>query len=389
MEAIEKAPTRGWKVPRIHSLRSLALQVVIVAAVFSVFVFLVDTTLTNLHDRGVATGFGFLWRPLNMPIGQSWIAFAPGIDNYGKAILIGILNTLWVSFIVIVISTILGALIGISRLSPNWLLSRSCGAYVEVIRNVPVLLQLVFWYQLILQVPPPRRALEPFAGIFISNRGIRYPALELDWASRLALATLVAGLLIVVLLAIRNRGAWRGRRAWLAGIALSIAASIAVFAGFGAAPHWTSPELQGFDFAGGATLSPEFAALILGLAIYASAYVAEIVRAGITGVGSGQWEAANSLGLRRPVTLRKIILPQALRIIVPPLASEYLGIVKNSSLAVAVGYPDLVAIINTMISDTGQAVEGIAIVMVAYLAISMAMSALMNWYNARVALVAR
>jgi general L-amino acid transport system permease protein len=378
--------------PRVTNLRSLLVQAAIIFAVFAVLIFLVHTTLDNLHSRGIRTGFAFLLRPVSMPIGHSWLSFAPGVDTYGRAILIGVINTLWVSFIVIVVSTVVGTLVGISRLSSNWLLSRSAGAFVEAVRNVPVLLQLVFWYQLLLQVPPPRQALHPFAGVFISNRGIRYPAPELDGGSVLALLTLAACIAVAVALVLR-KGQWhramsRGARN-LTLAALVLLPPIAVFLVSGADPHWTAPELKGFDFRGGGTLAPELSALLLGLSVYVSSFIAEIVRAGIEGVPKGQWEAAGSLGLKRSTTLRKVVMPQALRIIVPPLASEYLGIIKNSSLAIAVGYPDLVAIVNTMISDTGQAVEGVAIIMAAFLVISMVMSALMNWYNARVALTER
>jgi general L-amino acid transport system permease protein len=384
------AGRRRW--PRPGDLRSLLLQAAIVFTVFAVMIFLVRTTLANLETRGIATGFGFLFRPVAMPIASSWLSFVPGVDTYGRAIFIGILNTLWISFLVIVGATLVGTLVGISRLSSNWLLSRSCGAYVEAIRNVPVLLQLVFWYQLLLQLPPPRAALRIVSGVFISNRGIRYPAVELDTGSLAALVTLAICAAAAVAIAWRSGRRPPAGRRWPRALllaALVLLPPAAVFVLAGAAPQWTVPELKGFNFRGGGTLSPELAALAIGLTIYASSFIAEIVRAGISGVPSGQWEAAGSLGLKRSTTLRKVVLPQALRIIVPPLTSEYLGIVKNSSLAIAVGYPDLVAIVNTMISDTGQAVEGVAIIMAAFLVISMAMSALMNWYNARVALVAR
>ena len=388
--AADDRPARAG-LPRFEGLRSLLLQAAIVFTVFAVMIFLVRTTLDNLETRGITTGFGFLFRPLNMPIAHSWLPFLPGVDTYGRAIVIGIINTLWISLLVIVGSTAIGTFIGVARLSPNWLLSRSCGAYVEAIRNMPVLLQLVFWYQLLLQLPPPRSAPEPITGFFISNRGIRYPAAELDTGSVLALLTLAACIAAAVAITLRRQPA-AGRSPGLRRLllaALVLLPPAAVFLATGADPQWSVPQQKGFGFHGGGTLAPELTALALGLTIYASSFIAEIVRAGIEGVPKGQWEAAGSLGIRRSTTLRKVVLPQALRIIVPPLASEYLGIIKNSSLAIAVGYPDLVAIVNTMISDTGQAVEGVAIIMAAFLVISMAMSALMNWYNARVALAER
>lgn len=368
-------------------LRSLLVQVLIVVSILAAAVFLFETTLANLRARGIATGFDFLFRPVNMPIAHSWLSFVPGVSTYGRAIVIGFINTLWVSFIVIAVSTVIGTIVGICRLSPNWLLSRTCGAYVEAVRNVPVLLQLVFWYQLLLQLPPPREALRVAEGLYISNRGIRYPTFEPQAGLLIALAVLAAGF-IFYLLARRGEGAARKLLArWaLPASALAAAAAIVLLGGVGT---WSVPEFKGFNFRGGSSLTPELSALVIGLTFYSSAFVAEIVRAGIQGVPDGQWEAAESLGLRKAATLRKVVLPQALRIIVPPLASEYLGIIKNSSLAVAVGYPDLVAVVNTMISDTGQGVEGVAIIMLAFLAISVSVSMLMNWYNARVALITR
>lgn len=373
--------------------RSLVLQAALVLGVVALAWFLIDTTLANLRARGITTGFAFLFRPVNMPIAHSWLEFAPGIHTYARALVIGFLNTLTVSFIVIVVSTVAGTLIGIARLSPNWLLARTCGGYVELIRNVPVLLQLVFWYQMLLQLPGPRNAIMVVEGLYISNRGIRYPTFIETQGGDLALGAFALGAAILVALAyLRNRFGgerMKARSLFPAGVFLLavVPAAVLYFSGTHIAPD--VPALGGFNFVGGSSLAPELSALVIGLSIYASAFVAEIVRAGIMGVPRGQWEAAESLGLSQAQTMRKIVLPQAMRIIVPPLTSEYLGITKNSSLAVAVGYPDLVAIVNTMISDTGQAVEGIALIMAAFLTISLAVSALMNWYNRSVALVTR
>ncbi|MEO3388135.1 ABC transporter permease subunit [Mesorhizobium sp. CAU 1741] len=375
------------------SLRSLALQAGLILAIACLAWFLVATTLANLQARGISTGFAFLFRPVNMPIAHSWLEFAPGVHTYGRAIFIGFLNTLTVSFVVIIISTIAGVFVGISRLSPNWLLARTCGAYVEVVRNVPVLLQLVFWYQLLLQLPGPRNAITIVDGLYVSNRGIRYPTfLAVEGGSLAASALLIGSVLIASFAYLRSRSERsRLRNVALLPASIVLVVSVPLFILLVSGTHISPdiPEMKGFNFSGGSSLTPELSALVIGLSIYASAFVAEIVRAGILGVPKGQWEAAESLGLNRSQTMRKIVLPQALRIIVPPLTSEYLGITKNSSLAVAVGYPDLVAIINTMISDTGQAVESIAIIMAAFLTISLSVSALMNWYNRRVVLVTR
>lgn len=391
MGSASKSSANG--IGRAVDLRSLVLQAMLVLGVVALAWFLIDTTLSNLRARGITTGFAFLSRPINMPIAHSWLEFLPGVHTYGRALVIGFLNTLTVSFVVIVVSTVLGTLIGIARLSPNWLLSRTCGAYVEVIRNIPVLLQLVFWYQMLLQLPGPRNAVKVVDGLYISNRGVRYPTLFEVQGGGLAVGAFVLGCVALFFLARahkrRAQESEKQRSLFWPGMILLVGLPVATLWLSGTVIAPDVPELRGFNFVGGASLTPELSALVIGLSIYTSAFVAEIVRAGILAVPQGQWEAADSLGLSRAQTLRKIILPQALRIIVPPLTSEYLGITKNSSLAVAVGYPDLVAIMNTIISDTGQAVEGIAMIMAAFMTISLSVSALMNWYNRSVALVSR
>lgn len=373
---------------RLPPLRVLAVQALIVAAIAGIAWFLIATTLSNLNARGITTGFAFLRTPLAQPINHSWLTFTPGVDTYGRALFIGFLNTLTVSAVVIVLSTILGTAIGLSRLSGNWLLSRTAGAYVEATRNVPVLVQLVFWYQLLLQLPPPRGALDLGAGVFVSNRGIRVPTILLDGHVWLPLAAGIAAAIVLPPL-LRRAGLSRSGGMWTLRLLLVVVPPLAAIWLTGAAPALDWPHLQGLNFRGGAALTPELSALVIGLTAYTSAFIAEIVRAGIQGVPAGQWDAARSLGLHRGTTVRKVVMPQALRIIVPPLASEYLGVTKNSSLAVAVGYPDIVALVNVAISDTGQAIEGIVIIMLAFLTISLAVSAFMNWYNRRVALVSR
>ena len=382
---------RFWVVKR--GVRGIVSQALILLILTSMIWFLGYNTVQNLQSRGITTGFEFLSRVTSLPIPNSLISYTAGASTYARAIVIGLMNTLFVSSIVIALSTVTGTLIGIARMSPNWLLSRSCGAYIEAVRNIPVLLQLVFWYQLLLQLPGPRRALNPVEGIFVSSRGIRYPGLESDPAHSWVLIAFVLGLLATIGIGVvhhRHRErTGSGRRTWPFGLALVVIFPLLVWIVSGASFKIEWPALVGFDFRGGGSLAPELSALTIGLTIYASAFVAEIVRAGILSVPRGQWEAAASLGLRKFNMLRKVVLPQALRIIVPPMTGEYLGIIKNSSLAVAIGYPDLVAIVTTMISDTGQAVEGVAIIMLAFLTISLSVSALMNWYNARVALVSR
>ena len=294
------------------------------ALVLAAAAYLVFNTLANLEARRIASGFAFLWRQAGFEIGESTLLSYGAADTYARALAVGLANTFKVALLGIVFATLLGTAIGLFRLSSNAMLQGVGAAYVELIRNVPLLVQLFFWYALITEgLPSPREALSPLPGVFLTNRGLFFPT----------------------------------------------------FSG--------APELQGFNFAGGGALSPEFAALLISLSIYTAAFVAEIVRAGVLAVPRGQWEAARAIGLSERHVLRFVVAPQALRVVVPPLTSQYLNLTKNSSLAVAIGYPDLVSIANTTINQTGQAIEGIAIIMAVYLTISLAISALMNWYNAR------
>jgi len=306
--------------------RRIAYQAAAIGAAVLVAWFLVSNTIQNLEERRIASGFGFLGREAGFEIGESAFLRYSASDSYLRALVVGLSNTLAVALIGVVLATGLGTLVGLLRLSKNFLLKTLSAAYVEFIRNVPLLVQLFFWYAVITEgMPGPREALSPLPGVFLSNRGIYIPTFS------------------------------------------------------------SSPELQGFNFVGGAALSPEFAALLIGLVAYTAAFIAEIVRAGILAVDRGQGEAAHALGLSRPQTTRLVILPQALRVIIPPMTSQYLNLTKNSSLAVAIGYPDLVSIANTAMNQTGQAIEGITIIMAVYLTISLSISAFMNWYNARVA----
>ena len=386
------APSRSrlsWNDPKF---RSVVYQILVVGLVGLVVWYLVSNTLHNLAVRNISTGFDFLHREAGFAIGESMIAYNPA-DSYGRAILVGILNTLRVSVIGIVAATLLGTLLGIARLSKNWLVSKVAGAYIEVMRNVPLLLQLFFWYAVITEIlPGPRQALNPVDGVFLSNRGLKLPALQGD-----ALDWMLGGLGLAIVLVIVI-GHWARKRQEATGEIFPlgrVAAGLIVLLPIGgwlvsgASLSLDMPELKGFNFAGGITLTPEFAALLAGLVIYTSAFVAEVVRSGIQAVNQGQWEAAGALGLSRARVLRLVILPQALRVIIPPMTSQYLNLTKNSSLAVAVGYPDIVSVINTTLNQTGQAIEGILIIMAAYLTVSLSISIFMNWYNKRIALVER
>jgi len=373
-------------------LRGIVWQVIVVGVVGTIFWWLWQNTAHNLEVRRIATGFGFLGREAGLPIGESVIDYSP-TDTYLRALTVGVLNTLKVAVIGIILATILGTLVGIARLSRNWLLSKIAGTYVEVIRDLPLLLQLLFWYTILQGLPGPRQAMNPATGVFLSNRGMKLPFIEWGPAHWWALLALVLGIGLTwfYVKAARAKQYRDGqpRKVWPAALAFIIGLPLAVWAAFGAPFTPDIPELRGFNFRGGITVSPEFFALLLGLVTYTAGFIAEIVRAGIQAVNLGQWEAAQALGLKRGEILRMIVLPQALRVIVPPMTSQYLNLTKNSSLAVAIGYQDIVSIANTTLNQTGQAIEGIAIIMLVYLTISLSISLFMNWYNAKIALVER
>jgi general L-amino acid transport system permease protein len=373
--------------------RSVVWQVVIVGLVAAIVWYLVGNTNANLAARHIATGFGFLGRVAGIPIGESLLPYDPSVNTYGRALLIGVLNTLQVAVIGIILATILGTLIGIGRLSKNWLLSKITAFYVETLRDLPVLLQLFFWYTLLQGLPGPKQALHLGSIAFLSNRGLKLPLLEWETAHTAAVAAFVVGIIGTVLW---NRRARRRQEAtgirpavWPVALALLVGLPVAVWALLGAPFDVELPVLRGFNIQGGLTLSPEYFALLLGLVTYTASYIAEIVRSGIQAIPQGQWEAAGALGLSNGLALRQIILPQALRVIVPPMTSQYLNLTKNSSLAVAIGFQDIVSVANTTLNQTGQAIEGIAVIMAVYLTISLSISLFMNWYNARIALVER
>ncbi len=373
-------------------LRNVVWQVIVVGIVLGVIAALVGNTNRNLAARHIATGFGFLGRTAGIPIGEALIPYNPSVDTYFHALLEGVLNTLKVSVVGIVLATVIGTLVGVGRLSRNWLIAKLSAVYVEVLRDIPPLLQLLFWYVLLQGLPAPRQAAH-FAGAFLSNRGVKVPWLHGDPAFGWAFLALLAGIGSAALWgkAARRRQDATGRRSrvWPVAVALVVGLPSLVWAALGAPFSPDMPALHGFNFVGGATVSPEYGALLIGLTIYTSAYIAEIVRSGIQAVSLGQWEAAGALGLSRGAALRLVVLPQAMRVIIPPLTSEYLNLTKNSSLAVAIGYQDIVSLANTTLNQTGQAIEGITIIMLVYLTISLSISLFMNWYNTRIALVER
>jgi general L-amino acid transport system permease protein len=386
--AIAIPPSRGI-IPLPGSARGLLIQAALLAAVIGLGWWFWSNAQTNMAARGLQFGYGFLDRSAGIPIGEAMIPYTPA-DTYRRALTVGLLNTLRVAIVGIALCTVLGILLGLARLSANPLLRGLVGGYIEVIRNTPLVLQLVFWHAVILQLPSVRQALNPLPGVFLSQRGVKMPALLAEPALAVFLGAALAGAIGWWLLLRRERArqvATGERRATvLPGIAMLLGLpALALAAGHVPTVEW--PELAGFNFEGGLALSPEFFALLIGLVVYTSAFIAEIVRSGIQSVHKGQWEAARALGLAPGRIMRLVILPQALRVIIPPLTSQYLNLTKNSSLAVVIGYPDLVSVANTSINQTGQAIEVISIFMAVYLVISLVTSALMNWYNAKVALL--
>ncbi len=373
-------------------LSGLLWQIVVVWIAIAVVGWLWSNALHNLSVRRISTGFAFLGREAGMPIADSWIAYSPK-NTYLRAFLVGIVNTLRVAVIGIVLATVLGTFIGIARLSANWLLSRLAAVYVEVLRDIPLLLQLLFWYVLMQGLPAARSAWKPVDGVYLSNRGLVLPSVPVEEGNLWVIGAVALGL--TAFYALRRRliaqqmADGRSRRHWPNALVLVVGLPALVSWVLGVSWTITIPELRGFNFVGGLTLAPEYFALLIAIVTYTSAFIAEIVRSGIQAVDKGQWDAAKALGLRRAFVLRHIVLPQALRVIIPPMTSQYLNLTKNSSLAVAVGYQDIVSIANTTLNQTGQAIESIALIKLVFLTVSLSISALMNWYNARIALVER
>jgi general L-amino acid transport system permease protein len=373
--------------------RSIIYQVAVLFAVGLLAYYLVSNTLHNLERQSIATGFHFLGNESSFEIGESLIPYSAA-HSYGRALVVGVLNTLKVSFIGIVITTILGTIIGIARLSTNWLVSRIAAVYIEVMQNIPVLLQLFFWYAIFYEtLPSPRQAISPMNGVFFCNRGVIFAVPEAHPAHKYMLMALVAGCVGVYFLRrwARKYHDTSGRTFPVFSVSAGIIFGLPLLTWLllGAPLKMDVPEFVRFNFEGGMSLSPEFIALLLGLVLYTAAFVAEAVRAGIQSVSKGQREAAMSIGLRPGKVLNLVILPQAFRVIIPPMTSQMLNLTKNSSLAVAIGFPDFFSVANTTINQTGQSLEGMALIMLVYLIFSLFTSVFMNWYNKKVALVER
>ena len=354
-------------------------QILAVAGVVLLSWFLLGNLFDNLARRGIVSGFGFLDSTAGFGITMSLIPYSEA-SSYGRAFMVGLLNTLLVSALGILCATVLGFGIGIARLSGNWLVARLATIYIETLRNIPLLLQIFFWYFAALNaLPSPRRSYEFAGGVFLNVRGLYVPAPVVESG----LGWLVAGALAGLVAAIFYLRSTKGRLAGGAAIFIGVTGLVALAGGFSLS--WEFPALRGFNFRGGGVLIPELVALLLALSLYTAAFIAEVVRAGIEAVPRGQIEAAASLGLSRRRILRDIVIPQAMRVIIPPLTNQYLNLTKNSSLAAAIAYPDLISVFaGTVLNQTGQAVEVIAITMAVYLFISLVIALLMNLYNRRV-----
>ena len=375
-------------------IRAVFYQLLLLAALLWLGFEFALNAKANLDAQKITSGFGFLDNTAGFGINQSLIAYNES-DTYARVFFVGLLNTLLVAVIGIVLATILGFVVGLARLSRNWLVARLAGGYVELIRNLPLLFQLLFWYLAVLgTLPGPRQSISLFGEIFLNNRGIIVPAPVAGEGTGAVMAVFALSVIAAIVLRVwaKRRQMRTGRQLPLlwTSLALVIGPPLVALVALGFPISFESPELRGFNFVGGVRLLPEFIALLVALTTYTAAFIAEVVRAGVLAVPRGQTEAAFALGLRRPLALRLIVVPQALRVIVPPLTNQYLNLTKNSSLAVAVGYPDLFAVFaGTALHQTGQAIEIIAITMAVYLAISLITSALMNWYNARIQVAER
>lgn len=375
-------------------VRALIFQCLAIAAVIAFLFYIINNALTNLATRGITTGFDFLGNTAGFGILQSLIPYDETY-TFGRTFVVGLLNTLLVSVLGILFATLLGFVIGVARLSKNWLVSRIATLYIETFRNIPLLLQIFFWYFSVLRtLPSPRESVELGGLAFLNVRGFYLPKpLFEDGFGYVLWALLVA---LGLSWGLRR---WAHRRqeltgkifpVWICALLLVCLLPLATFWSVGSPLAWSLPTLQGFNFRGGLTVLPELAALLVALTIYTAAFIAEIVRSGILAIHKGQTEAASALGLSPTKVLRLVIIPQAMRVIIPPLTNQYLNLTKNSSLATAIGYPDLVSVfMGTTLNQTGQAIEVIAMTMGVYLIISLGTSALMNIYNRKMALIER
>ncbi|PHS78990.1 MAG: amino acid ABC transporter permease [Rhodospirillaceae bacterium] len=388
----QQPKTAIWNDP---TFRAIVFQILAVVAIIYVFWTIFDNTLTNMDKRGITTGFKFLDNPAGFGILMTLIEYDETY-SYGRTFFVGLMNTLLVSVIGVVFATALGFTLGVARLSNNWVISKLATIYVEVLRNIPLLLQIFFWYFAILlkNLPHPRESMNFNDSVFLNARGLYTPGPVPTDGFFVVWLAFGLGIMATVYLV-----RWAHKRqdeqglqfpVFSSAVGLVIGLPLLAFFVMGMPMELDYPSLQGFNFQGGMRVIPELMALSWALSLYTAAFIAEIVRAGIQGVTHGQTEAAHAMGLRNAPTLRLVVIPQAMRIIIPPLTSQYLNLVKNSSLATAIGYPDLVAVfMGTTLNQTGQAVEVVGMTMAVYLIISLVISSFMNWWNKKMALVER
>jgi general L-amino acid transport system permease protein len=383
-------PKRQWSL-NSRATRGLLFQLLALVLIALGIWFLAHNTQRNMAARGIQSGFDFLGSAAGFDIGETMIAYDPS-ESYGKAIWVGVLNTLKVAALGILFTTILGVLLGVGRFSRNALVRGICYGYVETFRNVPILLQLLMWYLVFIDILPPSNEAWNLHDLFFLSKGgfsFPYPTAGLGAVTAGAAVGLVGVWLWLRHVQKRFEATGRdGERLWTS-IAIVVACAVGGWAVSGAPMQWNLPEQLAFMVDGGVSATPEFMTILVGLVMYTSAFVAEVVRSGIQSVSRGQDEAAAALGLSPRQKMKLVVLPQAMRVIVPPLTNQYLNLTKNSSLAVAIGYPDVVSIANTTINQSGRAVECIAIIMLVYLTTSLSTSLLMNWYNQRVAIKER
>ncbi|WP_432467812.1 amino acid ABC transporter permease [Agarivorans sp. Z349TD_8] len=376
------------------NVRALVFQIIVVIGVIGFFYYIISNALFNLEQRGITTGFGFLNQTAGFGIIQTLIEYDES-HSFGDTFIVGLLNTILISVLGIIFATILGFIMGVARLSNNWLIAKVATVYIETLRNIPLLLQIFFWYFAVLRaLPSPKQSINVGDALFLNVRGLYLPSPIMEAGSNVVVISFMIAVIGCFLMA-----RWAKKRQVLTGqpfptllvsLAVIVLVPLVVFFAMGAPIGLDYPALKGFNFRGGMVVIPELAALLVALTFYTATFIAEIVRSGILAVSKGQSEAAESLGLTRTQALKLVIIPQAMRVIIPPLTSQYLNLAKNSSLATAIGYPDLVSVfMGTTLNQTGQAIEVIALTMAVYLTISITTSFLMNLYNKKMALVER
>ncbi|WP_458699382.1 amino acid ABC transporter permease [Sulfurospirillum sp. 1307] len=371
---------------RNQKIRGIIFQILTIIGLVAFLWYIGANTVANIEQRGIKTGFDFLNSTAGFNIDEAPIEFTQS-DTHFRVFLVGLSNTIIIGVVGIILATILGLIIGVLRLSNNWLIKKIAAAYIDIFRNIPVLLQILFWYNVVLKaLPSPRGSIELIGGIFMNNRGLYLP--RPDWNST-TISVLLSFIVVAIVVYIINK--WADKRqeetgkyfpVVLVGLALFVIAPFVAYIIGGANFNFDYPQLKGFNFRGGKAISPEFLALTFALVIYTATFIAEAIRSGIEAVSKGQKEAAASIGLNGYQALKLVVLPQAIRIAIPPTINQYLNLVKNSSLATAVGYPEIVTVFSgTSLNQTGQAIEIIAMTMLVYLTISLLVSAILNWFN--------